>query len=130
MDYDLMRGLIPVDGAYVAPPSNMYQNVPKSTPLYRNLYDPIRNPVDEGFRTQQNIMPNVTGEAPSQRLMPDIEKAPKPKKTRRNSIEGDTIGEIVNNIIKEKPSLKLLNKAFQRMVDMIEEERESLELEL
>jgi hypothetical protein len=124
---DPLSGLIPLDAACVAPPTAFLENVHYGTPLYRQIYTP--RPVDETLRAQSNIVYDRPGVMPDKPIMPDVEKPPKTKKQRKTSIEGDTIGELVNNIIKEKTaSLKLVNKAFQKMVDILEEERDELEL--
>jgi len=122
---DRFSGLIPLDAATVAPPSNYYQNVPQGTQLHRQLFTP--QPVDQTLRAQSNIVYDTPGTQCEKPIMPNIEKAPKPKKQRKTSVEGDTIGELVNNIIKDKPSLKLVNKAFQKMVDILEDERDELD---
>ena len=89
------------------------------------MFNPI--PVDEGFRPQSKIVYETAGVQCGAKVMPDIEKAIKFKNKRKTSIEGDTIGELVNNIIKEKPSIKLVSKAFQKIVDILEDERDQID---
>lgn len=49
-----------------------------------------------------------------------VKAAPK----RRGSIEGETIKDLVNNIIKEKATLKQTKDAFKKMTEILEDQRE------
>jgi|SRR5271154_1496953 len=51
----------------------------------------------------------------------DAKKKIKKKKT---SIDGENIIDITNNIIKDKPPIKLVIKAFQKMADMIADQKD------
>ena len=55
-----------------------------------------------------------------------IVKSNKDKKIRqkRGSIEGDTIADLVNNVIKEKANLKQARGAFKKMAEILEDQRE------
>jgi len=61
---------------------------------------------------------------PETKLVPETIAPPKQKKKRKTSIEGENITELTNNIIKEKPNLNVLRKAFRKMVEIVEVENE------
>lgn len=46
------------------------------------------------------------------------------KRKKRGSIQGNTIVELVNNIIKEKATLKQARDAFKKIVEIVEDEKE------
>lgn len=130
---DPYAGLLPLDNSdipkyfvqpYTAPPQH-HQPYPHQQ--YYQRHDPRYNPyapppVDTTIRQGRKYdMPYVQ---PDEQLMEDVEKAPKQKKTRRKSVEGEDIVELTANIIKTKPSVALVRKAFKKMAEMIEEERE------
>jgi len=129
---DRFAGLIPLDASNLAPPSNMHQYPVGRTPSQfsrQSLYAPMTD--DESLRAPSRQVFDRPGVQYDTRLVKDFNKAPQTKKVRKTSIEGETIPEIVNNIIKEKTaSLKLVNKAFQNMVDILEDERDELDFML
>lgn len=136
---DPYAGLLPLDNsdipAYFAkpysapPPPQRHQPYPHYPhyPMGHYQYNPYAPPpVDTTIRQGQKYdMPYVQ---PDEKLVEDTVKAVQPKKSRKKSIEGDTIDELTMNIIKDKPSVNLLRKAFKKMVDIIEEEREGQSL--
>lgn len=46
------------------------------------------------------------------------------KASRKLSIQGDTVSELIRNIIKENANLKQAKGAFKKMIDILEEENE------
>lgn len=54
----------------------------------------------------------------------EFKQKPKTRNKRKTSVEGDTIPELTNNIIKDKPSVKLVRKAFRKMSEIAEEQRD------
>ena len=62
--------------------------------------------------------------APLKEATPLVVLKPEPKK-RKSSIEGDTIAELTNNIIKDEPPPALVIKAFKKMAEMLTEERDA-----
>jgi len=107
-----------------------YSNPSRSIPVYG--YRPPRpQPVVSYHGQPMNqaatgtYAPQVGIQAPNDKINPhDIYKEKK-KKKKNEDIEGDTIPEIVNNIILEKPNLKILRKAFIKIVSISEEEKEA-----
>ena|SRR5689334_14023722 len=49
----------------------------------------------------------------------------KEKKRRKTSIEGETVKELTDNIILDKPTLKLVVKAFKKMAEIVQEEKDN-----
>jgi len=56
----------------------------------------------------------------------DIEKTNKERKPRqkRGSIEGESVADLVRNVIKEDANLKQARGAFKKIVDILEDQRE------
>ena len=98
-----------------------YSNPSSSIPIYGYRRPP---PVVSQHGPQMTY-PMVGIQNPTDKLIPkDIYKEKK-KKKKNEEIEGDTVPELVNNIITEKPNLKILRKAFRKIVDIAEEEKET-----
>ena len=121
---DRLNGLLPLnDYRQIPVNSNFIQPKPK-TYTYHELYNPP--PVDETGRAPKVVYDRPYVQQPTQ-IVPDTEKAPPSKKKRKTSVEGDSINELVLNIIKDKPNVIMTRKAIKKMADMIEDEKDDLE---
>jgi len=108
-----------------------YSNPSRSIPVYG--YRPNPPPVvsyhGQAMNTPQ-VGPQMNTQqvgfqGPSDKINPKDMFKEKKKRKKNEEIEGDNIPEIVNNIIVEKPNLKILRKAFRKIVDIAEEEKEA-----
>lgn len=140
------RGLVPLPGyenkphlpSWGRPPPNIPAHM--AQPYYQNpSYMPYHYGGPPTMYGQPNArqftkpMPGPTYNHPvvqdteiSIAVDEDIEKTNKEKKARRKrlSIQGDTVPDLVRNIIKEDADLKQARGAFRKIVDILEEERE------
>jgi hypothetical protein len=77
------------------------------------------------YHAPQMVAPVVGIQNADDKINPkDIYKE-KRKRKKNEEIEGNTIDELVQNIILEKPNLKILRKAFQKIIDIVEDEKEA-----
>lgn len=110
IDFIRRSGLMPVNDYMIVDGQSQYRD-----PFIKS------KPIAPSNRVMEN--PTQFGEVdPLKEATPLVEKSKMKKK--RNSIEGDTVLELMNNIIKEKPPTKLVIKAFSKMVEMINEQRD------
>lgn len=109
-----------------------FNNPSASVPIYGYHAPPKRPPVVSFHGQPMNMplsgpqatTPQVGFQGIDDKLNPkDIYKEKK-KKKKNEEIEGDTVPEIVENIIIEKPNLKILRKAFKKIVEIAEAEKE------
>lgn len=77
--------------------------------------------MDSSFINNPQIVKPVEKEI--KEAAPLVEAEKKIKK-RNGSIEGETISEITNNIIKEKPPLKIVIKAYKKIAEKMQNERD------
>jgi hypothetical protein len=71
-----------------------------------------------------NTAPKFGQVMPLKEATPLVDPKPILKK-RKTSIDGDTIAELTNNIIKDEPTVALVTKAFKKMAEMLTEERDA-----
>ena len=82
----------------------------------------VQNPyMGSQFMNTKPIMdePKELKEAP-----PTVEPI-KPKKKRKTSVEGETVKELTDNIIQDKQNIKLVVKAFKKMAEIVQEEKDN-----
>lgn len=119
-----LNGLIPLDDYRQIPVNSDFVQPKPKYYSYHELYNPP--PVDETMRRPKVVYDRPNVQQPT-RIMPDVEKPPPIKEKRRKSVEGDTINELVLNIIKDRPNINMTRKAIKKMVNMIEDEKDDLE---
>ena len=124
---DRYSGLIPLDDRTQIPDNSYFEQPRQKSYTPDQLYNPP--PIDE-CRKPQKVTFDRPYVQPVERIVKDTEKAPPLKKKRKTSVEGDTIGELVLNIIKDKPNVNMTRKAIRKMAEMIEDEREDIEFNL
>ena len=94
-------------------PMSMYGYVKPKPPVVVSYHGPQMEHIKTGIQGDKDkINPK------------DIFKEKK-RKPKNEEIEGNTIPEITNNIIAAKPNLKILRKAFKKMIEIVEEEQEA-----
>lgn len=76
-------------------------------------------PVQHRIDQNPNINPDL-----KLAVMDDPKPLPTGKKKRKTSVDGKTVQEVVDNIIKDEPNVTLVRKAFKKMAGFIEEKNE------
>lgn len=107
-----------------------YSNPSMSVPLYGLRRQPKvasyhGQPMNTPITGPQMNTQQVGFQGPTDKINPKDMFKEKKKRKKNEEIEGETIPELVNNIIIEKPNLKILRKAFRKIVDIGEEEKEA-----
>lgn len=100
-----------------------YSNPSASLSIYGTRRQP--QPQVVSYHGPQMVQQQVGSQNANDRLIPKDVFKEKKKKKKNEEIEGETVPELVNNIIIEKPNLKILRKAFRKIVDIAEEEKEA-----
>jgi len=126
------RGLVPLPGfeeeyAYVPPRTNnpvTMQQPYWQHPIYvpHGYRPPTANPMP-GPQFAYPIVQNLQVPIVEDEMIIKSNKERAPRK-KRTEIEGETVVEIVNNIIKENATLKQAKDAFKKIVRIMEEDRE------
>jgi len=127
------RGLVPLPGYERQPVNNQYHNP------YHNPYNMMSDM--SGYHPYYPNGPVITKKMPGpQYALPivqtaelkieedkDIVKANKEgkrKPARKMSIQGNSVSELIRNIIKENANLKQAKGAFKKMIEILEDEHE------
>jgi hypothetical protein len=108
---DIYAGLIPSNDTVV------FDNKP-------TYIDPMKtsNKMEPKFVEHKPEQLEKLEEQPETKQVISDVKIKKPPKKRNNSIKGETVNEITNNIIKEKPNIKKVQKAFEKMAKIVQDE--------
>lgn len=113
--FDIYAGLLPADN-YVIADNKFYNRDPFKT-------SKIMEPEFNNVKGMDN--PCKIGEIEETKLAPAlVEDKPKTRK-KRGSIDGNNIKEITANIIKEKPTLKKIIKAYTKMAELSQNQKDS-----
>ncbi len=90
----------------------------------REGYDPFASSDRMAFNNKMfGPAPQPGFVEPLKDAKPLVMVKPEPRK-RKTSVEGETVEELTENIIKDQPSIALVTKAFKKMAEMMTEQRD------
>lgn len=104
--YDKYAGLLPC-----------YDYQPTDRDVERVPQKPISTTMEPRYVNNPVIQPEIK----ELKEAPPIVKAEPAKKKKKKSIEGNNLQDITENIIKDKPPLKMVIKAFRKVSESIQD---------